>query len=159
MPVTIIDTRTVEEKKEAYQYPHCEPPSRWDTRPATSEYDGVRVYKTEVAPGSWMWMPDPDREAREYEEQKEEFSRHFAAQKHNQELWYALQSRLLSEGEMIEIEKLGRQINTPESLGYSFDVAASLTAEHRRTMERLTAYYNQARLQLLAKGAKWPRSD
>lgn len=150
-----IDQRTDAEKKAAYQYPHCESPGSFGM-PDIHTYEGIRIYKTEVAPGSWMWMKDSDREAREDAELREEFIRKEIENKHIAELWFALQTRLLSEEEMGEVVQLGCRINEP-SYGY-YGTRAEIQC-YQAAMARMTAYYNQARLQLLAKGAKWPRHE
>lgn len=109
--------------------------------------------RIEVAPGSWMW-------GRDLEAEKEEQKACQAQVDQINALWVALQTRILTEDEMREVLRLGDQINNAalyygwHGPGSSFQ--SSSESVHHRAMERMQAYYNQARLQLIAKGAVWP---
>lgn len=155
----IIQNNKITFKDESgYEYPYCAPPGFCES-PRYDDKRGGYLTKVEVAPGSWMWGRDLEKEEENRESADKENKRRGA-------LWTALLTRVLTEEEMQEVLKLGDAINEYYYVSYSscgFTSVGStieeMNRQHQRAMQRMTAYYNQARLQLLAKGAKWPTSD
>lgn len=123
--------RMAKERDAEYEWPFCAPPSMYGDDDRLR--DGV-LYKRALTPeGEWSWVRDDVAT----ENRQNEIRRG--------ELWRALQTRLLTEEEMIEVESHGSHLNrSVYDAGFY-----SPEEQHHRVIEYQNALHNQMKLQLI----------
>jgi hypothetical protein len=118
--------------KRKYEWPEAAEPSGGFA--GGCNINGTQYKVVKVSDGRWEYVVD--HEAEEYLRQ---------AESHRAALYWALQSRLLTDEESKEVERYGDSLNTPIGVSYS---------STEKKSELQNALYNQARLKILALQSK-----
>jgi hypothetical protein len=116
-------------------FPACDPPN--DTEP-NRIYVGDNPYpydKTEISPGKWMWVASKDEEVVMQAEKTR------AYQLRRKELWFALNTRVLTDQEYAECRDYDRNLNMD-------DVVYNREEKEKQLLE---GFYRQGILRLTAK--------
>lgn len=122
---------SAKQNKPKYKWPECEPPHEIVGFSAFN-INGTQYKKKEVSPGIWNWVIDEEMMALSC---NREFKR--------RALYWALQTRVLTDDELQEAEQYGYSLNI--DMGVPFR-----EADKRRDLQ--DAWFQQRRLQALERG-------
>ena len=90
-------------EKSKYTWPDCEPLDKSDPHwefNNNANCNGIPYFRKEVSPGKWQWVIDQEslRRSNEWDQQR-------------RDLYWALQTRVLTDDEMAQVKNYGSRLN------------------------------------------------
>lgn len=131
----LLDVKAIIERaKPKYEWPDCEPIDKsspyWEFN-NNLNVNGIAYMKSEVSPGHWQWIEDEESNRLEAEMESK-----------RRNLYWALQTRVLTEEEEMEAHNYGTSLNLESMVSYR---------EEEKRRELQDAWFQQRRLQMLAR--------